>query len=52
MGGWGLQPPNNLVKFVDFVGEKSCKSQGRRNEDSNSYEFVEAARIHQKCNVF
>ena len=37
---WGLggpQPPNKLLKFVDFVSEKGCKSQGRRNEDSNSY---------------
>ena len=54
-GSWGLggfSPPNNLLKFVDFVSEKGCKSQGRRNEDSNSYVFVEATRINQKCNVF
>ena len=34
-----LQSPNNLLKFVDFVSEKGCKSQGRKNEDSNSYIF-------------
>ena len=48
----GLQPPNNLLKFVNFVSEKGCKSQGRRNEDANSYVFVEATRIHLKCDVF
>ena len=42
-GGWGASaPPNNLLKFVDFVSEKGCKSQGGRNEDSNSYIFEEA----------
>ena len=35
-GTWGLQPPNNLLMVVDFVGEKGCKSQGRRNEYSDS----------------
>ena len=29
-GAGGLQPPNNLPKFVDFVSEKGCNSQGRR----------------------
>ena len=48
----GFSPPNNLLKFVDFVSEKGCKSQARRNEDSNLYVFVEATRINQKCNVF
>ena len=33
----GFSPSNNLLKFVDFVSEKGCKSQGRKNEDSNSY---------------
>ena len=48
-GAGGLQPPNNLPKFVDFVG---CESQGCRNEDLNSYIFEEATRIYQKCNIF
>ena len=48
----GLQPPNSLLKFVDVVSEKGCKSQGRRNEDSNSYIFEEATRIYQKWNIF
>ena len=51
-GGGGLKPPNNLPKFVDFVSEKGCNSQGRRNEDLNSYTFEEATRIYQKCNIF
>ena len=54
MGGWeggGLQLPNNLLKFVDFVSEKDCESQGRRNEDSSSYIFEEATRIYQNCNL-
>ena len=38
-GAGGFSPPNNLLKFVDFVSEKGCKSQGRKNEDSNSYIF-------------
>ena len=50
--GGGLQPPNNLQKFVDFVSEKDCKSQGRKNEDSNSYIFEEATRIYPECNIF
>ena len=25
-GGWGFSPPNNLLKFVDFVSEKGCDS--------------------------
>ena len=41
-GAGGLQPPNKLLKFVDLVSEKGCKSQGRGNEDSNSYVFSEA----------
>ena len=52
LGAGGLQPLNNLQKFVDFVSEKGCKSQGRRNEDSKSYIFDEATRIYQKCNIF
>ena len=48
----GFRPPNNLLKFVDFVSEKGCKSQGRKNEDSNSYIFEEATRIYPECNVF
>ena len=52
-GGLGeLQPSNNLPKFVDFVSEKACNSQGHRNEDSNSYISEEATRIDQKCNIF
>ena len=35
----GFSPSNNLLKFVDFVSEKGCESQGRKNEDSNSYIF-------------
>ena len=42
VGSGGLASPNNLLKFVDFVSEKGCKSQGRKNEDSNSYMFEEA----------
>ena len=42
----------NLLTFVHFVSEKLCKSQGRKNEDSNSYIFEEATRIYQKCNIF
>ena len=31
-GGWGgFSPPNNLLKFVDFVSQKGCKSRGRKN---------------------
>ena len=52
-GGWGgLQPPNILLKFADFVSEKGCKSQGRMKEDSNLYIFKEATRMDQKCNIF
>ena len=51
-GAGGLQHPNNLLKFVDFVSEKGCKSQGRKNEDSNSYIFEEAIRIYPECNIF
>ena len=51
-GAGGLQPPNNLLKFADFVSEKVCKSQGRKIEDSNLYIFEEATRIYPKCNVF
>ena len=52
-GAGGLQPPpNNLLKFVDFVSEKGCKSQGRKNEDSNPYIFEEATRIYPECNIF
>ena len=47
----GASAPNNLLKFVDFVSEKGCKSQGRRNEDSNSYIFEEATRIYQQSNI-
>ena len=45
-------PPNNLLKFVDFVSEKGCESQGCRNEDLNSYIFEEGTRIYPKCNIF
>ena len=51
-GAGGPQPPDNLLKFVDFVSEKGCKSQGRKNENSNSYIFEEAARIYPECNIF
>ena len=51
-GAGGLQPPNNLPKFADFVSEKGCKSQGRKVEDSNLYIFEEATRIYQKCSNF
>ena len=51
-GGWGLQPPNNLLTFADFVSEKGCKSQGYKIEDSNLYIFEEATRIYKKCNIF
>ena len=47
-GAGGLQPPNNLLKFVDFASEKDCESQRCRNADSNSYIFEEATRIYQK----
>ena len=33
----GAKPPNNTLKFVDFVSERGCKSQGHMNEDSNLY---------------
>ena len=48
----GFSPPNNLLKFVEFVIEKGCNSQGRKTEDSNSYICEEATRIYEKCNVF
>ena len=51
-GGLGGLSPNILLKFVDFVSERCCNSQGYRNEDSNSYIFQEAFRICQKCNIF
>ena len=44
--------PHNLLKFADFVSENGCKSQGRRNEDSNSYIFEEATRIYQNVISF
>ena len=44
--GGSFSPPNDLLKFVDFVSEKGCKSQGRKNEDSNSYIFEESTRIY------
>ena len=48
-GGWRASgPPNNLLKFANFVSEKGCKSKGRKNEDSNLYMFKEATRIYQK----
>ena len=50
--GGGFSPPNNLLKFADFESEKGCKSQGRKNEDSNFYIFEETTRIYQKCNIF
>ena len=50
--GGASAPPNNLLKFADFVSEKGCKSQGCKNEDSNLYMFEEATRIYQKCNIF
>ena len=28
-GGGGFSTSNNLLKFIDFVDEKGCKSQGR-----------------------
>ena len=31
--------------FVNFVSEKGCESQDRRNEDCNPYIFEEATRI-------
>ena len=34
-GGWGGFSPNNLLKFVDFVSEKGCKSQGRMSVGGN-----------------
>ena len=34
------------------ISEKGCKSQGRTNEDSNSYIFEEDTRIYPKCNIF
>ena len=37
LGGFSPPPPENLLKFVDFVSEKGCKSQGCRNEDSKTY---------------
>ena len=40
----GLPPV--FQKNDDFVSEKGCKSQGCRNEDSNSYIFEEATRIY------
>ena len=51
-GGGGFSPPNNLLKFADFVTEKGCKSQSRKIEDSNLYIFEEDTRIYQKCNIF
>ena len=50
-GAGGFSPPNNLLKFVDFVSEKVCKSQRRKNEDSNSYIFEESTIIYPKCNI-
>ena len=41
-GGEGLEgfsSYNNLQKFVDFVSEQGCESQGRGIEDWNSYIF-------------
>ena len=51
-GQGGLQPPNNLLKFAEFVSEKGCKRQGSKKEDSNLYIFEEATRIYQKYNIF
>ena len=41
----GFSPPNNLLKFADFVSEKGCESQRCKIEDSNLYIFEEATRI-------
>ena len=51
-GGASAPPPNNLLKFADFKSEKGCRSQGRKNEDSNLHTFEEATRIYQICNIF
>ena len=50
-GAGGLQPPNNSLKFADFVSEKGCKSQGHKKKDSNLSIFEEATIIYQKCNI-
>ena len=44
-GAGGLQPPNSLLKFPDFESEKGCKSQGRKNKDSNLNIFKEASEM-------
>ena len=49
-GGWGLQPPNNLLNFVDFISERGSENQGHANEDSNADIFEEAVLIDQECN--
>ena len=48
----GLQPPNNLPKFVGFVNENGYESQVRGNEDSNTNVFREATRIYQEWSNF
>ena len=52
-GGLGrLQLLNTLLKFLDFVSEIGCESQGRENEDSNSYIDEETTRIYHEWNIF
>ena len=50
--GGGLQPPNNLLMFVDFSSERGCESQGCGSEDWNSYIVKKATTIYQKCNIY
>ena len=52
-GGWvGLQPLNNLLKLVDFVGEKALKAKVVVMEDSNLCIFEEATRHYEKMQYF
>ena len=52
-GGWGgASTPNNLPKFADFVSEKGCKSEGRKER---RFKFVYVRGSYQnlsKCNIF
>ena len=51
-GAGGIQPPNNSLKFADFVSEMSCKIECPGNELLNSNIFKEGTRIYQNAISF
>ena len=49
-GAGGLHPPNNLLKFVDFVSEKAVKAKVVRIKIQTRIYNIEE--IDPKCNTF